>query len=194
MGGSRRNRLTEGELIAAAKSGNVHAYEDLVRLYQDIAWRTALVILRDPHDAEDAVQVAFVKAWQHLATFRTGSPFRPWILKIVANEAKNLHLSRQRRSRHIAPGADVTLVASSSLEPEVAMIVGERSAELVQAIDRLPERDRVVLYCRYVLELNEGETAAVLGCARGTVKSRLHRAIAHLRDVLQGNDRAEALQ
>jgi RNA polymerase sigma-70 factor (ECF subfamily) len=176
--------LTEDELIAAAKSGSVGAYEQLVRLYQDIAWRTSLVILRDRNDAEDAVQSAFIKAWQHLDSFRSGSPFRPWLLRIVANESRNVRSSRQRRLRHVAAGVDTTLVPNSSPEPEMLMIVAEQSAELVRHIDLLPETDRLVLYFRYVLELNEQEMAGVLQCARGTVKSRLHRAISRLRQQL----------
>jgi RNA polymerase sigma-70 factor (ECF subfamily) len=177
--------LTEDELIAAAKSGSVQAYEQLVRLNQDIAWRTSLVILHDRSDAEDAVQSAFIKAWQHLDSFRTGSPFRPWLLRIVANESRNVRISRQRRLRHIAADADTTQVRNSSPEPESLLIVAEQSAELVRHIDLLPEHDRLALYCRYVLELNEPEMADVLQCARGTVKSRLHRAISRLRQQLE---------
>ena len=174
--------MTEDELIASAKSGNVSAFEDLVRLYQNIAWKTALIILRHPADAEDAVQTALVKAWQHLASFRTGSAFRPWFLRIVANESKNLRMSRQRSmSRSIDIGEHVEL-RSTEPSPEAYLLVAERSAELLHEINALADADRKILYCRYVLQLTEPEIAEVLEIARGTVKSRLHRAIGRLRE------------
>ena len=169
-------------MIASAKSGNVSAYEELVRLYQNLAWKTALIILRHPSDAEDAVQTALVKTWQHLGSFRTGSVFRPWFLRIVANESKNLRMSRQRsmsRTTEIGEQADLR---TSEPGPEGYLLVAERSAELVSQINSLPNADREILYCRYVLELTEAEIAEVLEIARGTVKSRLHRAVGRLRE------------
>ena len=80
--------LEEAELIERARRGEVVAYEELVLRYQDVAIRTAYLIAPDS-DAEDAAQEAFVKAWSALPRFRAGSPFRPWLLRIVANEASN---------------------------------------------------------------------------------------------------------
>lgn len=183
--------MNEDELIVSAKRGDVHAYEELVRLYQSLAWKTALVILRHTTDAEDAVQSALVKAWQHLDSFRNGSPFRPWLLRIVANEAKNLRLSRQRTVSRSADLADLEVLRSKEPAPDLAVLVAERSVELVREINRLGDADREILYCRFVLQLSEPEIAEVLDIARGTVKSRLHRAIGRLRERLSTDEGEE---
>ena len=79
----------EAELIARAKGGELDAYEEIVRRHQAIAFRTAWVITRSAADAEEAAQDGFVKAHAALRRFREGAPFRPWLLAIVANEARN---------------------------------------------------------------------------------------------------------
>jgi len=93
--------LDESDLIGRAKRGDTHAYEDLVYAHQGIAFRTAYVIAGNAADAEEAAQDAFVKAWRALGRFREGSPFRPWLLRIVANEARNRRRSAGRRA-HLA--------------------------------------------------------------------------------------------
>src|SRR6266545_3590938 len=93
--------LDESDLIQRAKRGETHAYEELVHAYQGIAFRTAYVIARNAADAEDAAQDGFVKAWRALGRFREGAPFRPWLLRIVANEARNRRRSGGRRA-HLA--------------------------------------------------------------------------------------------
>ena len=90
--------LDESELIRRAQRGDEHAYEELVHAYQGIAFRIAYVIARNAGDAEDATQDGFVKAWRALGRFRTGAPFRPWLLRIVANEARNRRRSAGRRA------------------------------------------------------------------------------------------------
>jgi RNA polymerase sigma-70 factor (ECF subfamily) len=88
----------EETLVARAKRGETTAYEELVRMHQGIAFRVALVAAGDRGDAEEAAQDAFVKAYRALGRFREGSPFRPWLLRIVANEARNRRRSAGRRS------------------------------------------------------------------------------------------------
>ncbi|MGH2815185.1 MAG: RNA polymerase sigma factor, partial [Actinomycetota bacterium] len=89
--------LDEEELVEQARGGDARAYAVLVRRYQDLAFRTAFVIAGGSADAEDAAQEGFVKAWYALPRFRAGSPFRPWLLAIVANEARNRRRSGRRR-------------------------------------------------------------------------------------------------
>ena len=88
----------ESELIERAQRGDAMAYEDLVRRHQDAALRTAGLVLAGAAETEDAVQDAFVKAYAALGRFRAGSAFRPWILRIVANEARNRRRSAGRRA------------------------------------------------------------------------------------------------
>src|SRR5258705_6422852 len=87
----------DGELFARAQRGETAAYEEIVQRYQDIAFRTAYVITGSTADAEDAAQEGFVKAYRALATFRSGAEPRPWLLRIVANEARNRARSAGRR-------------------------------------------------------------------------------------------------
>src|SRR2546430_16021890 len=90
-------RPTDGELFTRAQRGDQVAYEEIVQRYQDIAFRTAYVITGSTADAEDAAQEGFVKAYRALATFRSGAEPRPWLLRIVANEARNRARSAGRR-------------------------------------------------------------------------------------------------
>src|ERR1700736_3525131 len=82
-------RPTDGELFTRAQRGDQAAFEEVVQRYQQVAFRTAYVITGSSADAEDAAQEGFVKAFRALATFRTGAEPRPWLLRIVANEARN---------------------------------------------------------------------------------------------------------
>jgi RNA polymerase sigma factor (sigma-70 family) len=175
---------SESALLARACGGDIDAYEQLVRLHQQIAFRTALVLARNSADAEEAAQDAFVKAWRALRRFDRSRPFRPWLLAIVANEARNRRRAAGRREALVlravaaSPGAADGAGAAS---PELALLVAERHGALVAALERLDERDRQVIACRYLLELTEAEIAAALGCRAGTVKSRLSRALERLR-------------
>jgi RNA polymerase sigma factor (sigma-70 family) len=173
----------EEALVERARRGDLDAFETLVLAYQSLAFRTAFVIAGDAADAEEAAQDAFVKAHRALGRFHTGEPFRPWLLTIVANEARNRRRARGRRAALAlraagepeAPGED----------PEAATLATERREWLRDAVERLRDDDRDVLACRYFLELSEEETAAALGIARGTVKSRIHRALGRLQEELR---------
>jgi RNA polymerase sigma-70 factor, ECF subfamily len=174
------------ELVEEARRGNVAAYEELVHRYQGIAFRTAYLIAGSAQDAEDAAQDGFVKAYRALGRFRAGAPFRPWVLQIVSNEARNRRRSAGRRA-----GLAVRLMAAepsgdAAPSPEAEMVASERRRELAAALEHLREEERLVIACRFFLELSEEETAAALGVRRGTVKSRQSRALAHLREVLEG--------
>ena len=175
--------LDENTLVVRAKRGDATAYEELVRMHQGIAFRVALVAAGDRSDAEEAVQDGFVKAYRALGRFRDGAPFRPWLLQIVANEARNRRRSAGRRT-----GLALRVAAAASGDaapsPEAAALTHERRTELLDALGRLEERDREVLIHRFVLELGEEETAAALGVRRGTVKSRTSRALDRMRAVV----------
>jgi len=173
---------SESVLLARACGGDLDAYEQLVRLHQQIAFRTALVLARNAADAEEAAQDAFVKAWHALRRFDRSRPFRPWLLAIVTNEARNRRRAAGRREALALRAAAASAgPADGAASPELALLVAERHGALVAALERLDERDRQVIVCRYLLELTEAETAAALGCRAGTVKSRLSRALERLR-------------
>jgi RNA polymerase sigma-70 factor, ECF subfamily len=177
----------DAELIDRARRGDVMAYEDLVRRHQAVAIRTAHVIAPDG-DAEDAVQEAFVKAYRALGRFRAGSPFRPWLLRIVANEARNRRRSAGRRVGLALRSAEDRRPDDAAPSPESAVLADERRRWLLAGVNALRDDDRAVIAARYFLELSEAETAEVLGLALGTVKSRLSRALGRLRSALGPTD------
>jgi RNA polymerase sigma factor (sigma-70 family) len=170
------------QLAERARRGDAAAFEDLVRRHQPIAFRTAVVLTGSAADAEDAAQEAFVKAWRALPRFRAGAPFRPWLLAIVANEARTRRRAAGRREGWTARAAAAAETEPPPDGPLATVLVRERAAELAGALSALGERDRTVLALRYVLDLPEREIAAVLGCRPGTVKSRLSRALDRLRE------------
>src|ERR671928_2125569 len=102
-----RPREEQG-LIDRAQRGDEEAYAELVQQYQGLAFRTAYLLTGSAADAEDAAQDAFVKAWRALGRFRRGAPFRPWLLQIVTNEARNRRRSAGRRARLALRAADET--------------------------------------------------------------------------------------
>ena len=171
----------ESTLVARARRGEAAAYEELVRMHQAIAFRVALVNAGDRADAEEAVQDGFVKAYRALGRFREGAPFRPWLLRIVANEARNRRRSAGRRAGMTLRVAGAAASGDAAPSPEAAVLDGERRTELLDAIARLDERDREVLVHRFLLGLDEQETSEALGIRRGTVKSRTSRALERLR-------------
>jgi RNA polymerase sigma factor (sigma-70 family) len=178
--------LDETELIERAKRGDATAYGELVQRHQGIAFRTAYVIARDASDAEEAAQDGFVKAYRALGRFRAGAPFRPWLLQIVANEARNRRRSAGRRASLVLRAAEENRPGDAVPSPEAALLGSERRAELLAAVNALREEERDVIACRFFLDLSEEETAATLDIKLGTVKSRTSRALAHLREEVEG--------
>lgn len=161
------------------RSGDRDAYAELVRRHAPTALRTA-VLLGAGSDAEDVVQEALVKAYRSLGSFREGAPFRPWLLRIVANETRNHHRTAVRRTAR----EDRATLAEELLDPGDEVADREQKEHLLAAIESLPDRLRAVVTCRYLLELDERETATVLRLPKGTVKSRLSRGLARLREQL----------
>ena len=163
------------------------AYEELVRRHQAVAIRTAHIVAPDG-DAEDAVQDAFVKAYAALNRFRAGAPFRPWLLRIVANEARNRRRSAGRRAGLALRSVEDRRPDEAAPSPESAVLAEERRTWLLAGVNALRDDDREIIAARYFLDLNEAETSEVLGLPRGTVKSRLSRALGRLRDGLASSD------
>jgi RNA polymerase sigma-70 factor (ECF subfamily) len=181
--------LDDNELVERARDGDAEAFATLVRGHQEIAFRTAYLITGNAADAEDAAQAGFVKAHRGLARFRAGEPLRPWLLTIVANEARNRRRAAGRRTAlALRAAGEEHPSGAAAPSPEAALLAGERRAALLGALARLREEDRVVIGCRYLLELSEAETAAALDVRPGTVKSRLSRGLERLRAELGGDD------
>jgi RNA polymerase sigma-70 factor (ECF subfamily) len=174
----------ESELVERARRGDTAAYGELVRRYQNLAFCVAYVIVGSAEEAEDAAQEAFVRAYNALGSFRDGSPVRPWLLTIVANAARTRRSAAARHPTLALSAAADRPSDDAAQSPETAALAAERQRELLRAVHALRADDQQVIVCRYFLDLTEAESAAVLHCPRGTVKSRLSRALRRLRQQL----------
>lgn len=175
----------ESRLIAEAKSGDQRAYAKLLARHQAIAFRAAYLVTGSAAEAEDATQEACMKAWLALGRFRSAAPFRPWLVQIAVNEARNRRRAAGRRAGlalrlHPSP-AEPGSVPSAESEA----LAGEERAQLAAAVGRLREDDQLIIAARYFLGLSEAETAIALGLRRGTAKSRLSRALGRLQQQME---------
>jgi RNA polymerase sigma-70 factor (ECF subfamily) len=172
----------DARLVERAVGGDELAFADLVRRHQARALRLAFVICGSTQEAEDAVQDAFVKTYAALPRVRPHTAVRPWLMRIVANTARNRRRSAGRRERATARSQAQASSGSRSVEDDALAVL--RDEALLTAVSRLGWRERRVLGLRYFAGLSEAETAAALGIAVGTVKSRSSRALRRLHDEL----------
>lgn len=173
---------SEQELALRAQGGDARAFEQLVAPHREVMFRVAYLIVRNAADAEDAAQDALVKAWRALGRFRAGAPLRPWLLAIAANEARNRRRGSGRGERLVLRATAISSGEAAPSPEDLAVAAVDRS-RLLAALEQLPDAQRLVLECRYLLGLSEEATAAALGIRRGTVKSRAARALDRLREV-----------
>jgi RNA polymerase sigma factor (sigma-70 family) len=150
------------------------------------AVRLATVVLGTVQGADDVVQIALERAWRARESYDAARPFRPWLLRIVANTARNDRRARGRRAHLVLRAAGEARESRPSIEEE-AVTADERRVVLA-GLNRLASADREVIALRYFDELTESEMATVLECPTGTVKSRLSRAMARLRTELERSD------
>ena len=172
----------ERELVLRAQRGDEGAFAQLVRVHEEIAFRVAYLITGNAAEAEDAAQEGFFKVWRALGRFRPGEPFRPWVLRIVANEARNRRRSTARRVQLVLRAGSAEVSGDAAPSPETDAVAAEERRRLLEALSALPKKAQLVLGCRYLLELSEEETAATLDLRRGTVKSRTARALERLKE------------
>jgi len=171
------------ELVTRARAGDDAAFGALVGRYQAVAMRVAAAISGSVEDAADIAQEAFVKAHRSLPKLADPAMVRPWMLRIVANEAKNVLRGRaRRRQREERYGS---WVIGTARDPEASALDADAARDLGLALGRIGARDRQVLAYRYFAGLSEAETARALEVATGTVKSRTARALTRLRAELE---------
>ena len=187
---------SESRLVSAARAGDAAAFAELVAPHLDVAFRAAFLITGSAADAQDAAQEGLVKAWQALERFRIDAPFRPWLVRIVINEAHNrrravgrqagLALRLAQNAKRAAPRHGDHAQGDEPTAPgaDAVVLADERRVRLLAAVAALREDDQLVIAARYFLGLSEAETATALSLRVGTVKSRLSRALARLRDAL----------
>ena len=168
---------TDDEAIRLCQDGDRDAFRYLVEAYKHPLYGTAVLMTGNPALAEEHVQEALLNAWRGIRSFRRGRPFKPWLMRILVNDV----LSGQRRR------ALRTVPLDESPEPRAASDEAEAIANretLRQALDQLTPEHREVVVLRYFADLSVAEVARSTGVREGTVKSRLHRALRQMRDLL----------
>jgi RNA polymerase sigma-70 factor (ECF subfamily) len=163
--------VSEAGLIPAARAGDESAFDSLVGPLIEPAFKLAVVLLRDPYEAQDAVQEATVKAWRNLAGLRDETAVRRWFFAIVANQCRSM-----RRARWWS----VARLERIPRREADAVQDGSR-LDLERELSRLPATDRATLFLFFYLDLPLGEVAKVLGISPQAAKSRVHRAVVRLR-------------
>ncbi len=178
----------DDELIRRARQGDPLAWETLVRRHQEHVFRLAYLTLRDAAEAEDMAQETFLRAFLSLDRFELGRPLRPWLTRIAVNLARNRRRALGRYLNHLRR-AFASEPESERVEagPERDFQARRQAATLREAVQRLSRQKQEVVYLRFFLAMPEAEMAEALDIPPGTVKSRLHRAIADLRRMIKAD-------
>ena len=168
--------VTDEELVALARAGDAGAFDELVARHQSAAFRAAMSALRNPHDAEEAAQDAFVRAWANLVRFRGDASFRTWLLTIVWNVAMSRRRSMAPWFRRAVPLDAAAEVPERSAGPHGEASFHETRALVVTAIEGLSPKLRDVLLLAQSGDYGYGEIAVMLSIPVGTVKWRVSEA------------------
>ena len=180
---SGRDVATDGAVVRAVLAGDTERYGELVRRYRDRYARYAARMLGSADAAEDAVQDAFVRAYDQLAQCREPDNFVGWFFLILRNRC----FAERRRSRDVAPLEAAGAVAATD-PPDGAVEMAERRQALQQALLELTPEQREVFVLKHVEGLSYGEIAERLSTSVPSLKMRMHRAYDRLREQLR--DRA----
>jgi RNA polymerase sigma-70 factor (ECF subfamily) len=184
---TRAESLTDLEVIERVKAGDTGLYEIIMRRYNQRLYRATRAILRDDAEAEDVMQDAYVRAYQHLNQFAGEALFSTWLTRIAVHEALRRVRMRNRNEQLNDTQYDEEgsmSIAETSLNPEQRASVAEIGQLLEEALLGLPAQYRTVIMLRDVEEMSTAETAAALELTEENVKVRLHRGRAMMRDWL----------
>jgi RNA polymerase sigma-70 factor, ECF subfamily len=190
--------LPDEEVVRRILQGETALFELIMRRYNQRLYRVARAILRDDAEAEDVMQDAYVRAYEHLAQFAGRSQFSTWLTRIAIHEALARSQRRRRTGQFSAHDSQKGMqdgevnVTADALNPEEQVSVSELRGALEAAILSIPEQYRLVLMMRDVEQLNTQETAAALELTEENVKVRLHRARAMVRKNLFSRAGADA--
>jgi RNA polymerase sigma factor (sigma-70 family) len=181
--------MLEGDLVRRARNGDLHAYDELVRRYQERIYATIYHMTSNHEDANDLAQDSFIKAYQALKSFKGGSSFYTWLYRIAVN--KTINFLKQRKNRHHYSLNDLDF--NTEHNPDLVALISEKTPFrevgltelqkiLNEALLRLSEPHRIVVVLHDVQGLSHEEIAEIMNCNIGTVRSRLFYA----RQQLQG--------
>ncbi len=169
--------MNDAEAVRLCQSGSLDSFRHVVERYQDVLYGTAYLMTSNGAIAEECVQESFLSAWRGIGGFRSGSPLKPWLVRILVNTVLDLRRRRNLPTEYIEG-------ATLPGEDDPAKQVSDRES-IRQALAVLPEEQRQAVMLRYFTGLSTSETAEALGWAEGTVKSRLHRALQQMRIELE---------
>jgi RNA polymerase sigma-70 factor (ECF subfamily) len=181
--------MLEGDLVRRARKGDLKAYDELVRRYQERIYATVYHMTANHEDANDIAQDAFIKAYQALKSFKGGSSFYTWLYRIAVN--KTINFLKQRKNRHHFSLNDIDFNAEN--DPDLVALVSDKTPfrnvgltelqkKLNESLLKLSEPHRMVVVLHDVQGLSHDEIADIMDCNVGTVRSRLFYA----RQQLQG--------
>jgi RNA polymerase sigma-70 factor (ECF subfamily) len=179
----------EAALVRSAQGGDSAAFTKIVRAYQRPVFRVAYGLTRNTADADDLAQETFVRAYQAIDRFRVGEPLYPWLARIATNLAFSLFRRRKRRPETaLEPMVEAGAQWGVDDDPAEHAAAGERNEQVRVAFEKLSPEHQSVLSLRAVQDLSYQEIALVLRVPPGTVMSRLSRARAELKRLLDGSD------
>ncbi len=193
--GSGYNELTEAELIERAQGGDQEAFRRLVVATQEKAYSVALGYCKNPEDAMDRVQEAYVKAFRSITRFQGGSTFYTWFYRILMNGCIDFSRREAKRKRDVGfdegleggeSAVETTTGGLSNSNPARNLANQELGEKIHSAMEKLSDAHREILVLREIQGLSYEELADLLGIARGTVMSRLHHAREKLKRSLEG--------
>ncbi len=179
--GETANMLAvDSELVARCQGGDIAAYEELVRRHREAVYRVVYAVLGNHDHAEDVVQEAFLHAYQTIRRFDSRRPLAPWLKRIGVNCA----ISALRRQGRMARATKRNVAVSYEPNPEDRAIANDLQAAVSEAVSKLPTKQRTAIMLFSLEDMNLADTAEVMGCTVGTVKTHLHRARQKLRELL----------
>lgn len=178
-------------VLAGERDAARERFADLVTRQQRRAVRIAYNYLRDAHDADEAVQDAFLKVFTHITTYREEYPFEVWFTRILVNGCLDLRKARTRRLRWVLPistqpnAAPPPEPVAQQPSPEDRLMSSERAREITSAVEQLPDRQRLVFTLCHISEHTTSEISQALGLSEATVRVHLFRAVRKLRKLLE---------
>ncbi len=179
-------QVAERDLILRTRAGDDRAWQELMGLHQEAVFRLGYLILGDADAAADVAQETFLRAYHALHRFDLDRPLRPWLLRIASNHSKNWLRALGRYMNTLKRFADLEFTGRSERRPAERKLYSRQISTLTwEAIRKLDPTDQQIIFLRYFLDLPVAEAADALGVRPGTVKSRLHRALARLRRIIE---------
>jgi RNA polymerase sigma-70 factor, ECF subfamily len=179
---------TKALVVAGDRETARERFGELVASQQRRAVRIAYQYLRDPHDADEAVQDAFVKVFTHITSYREELPFEVWFTRILVNGCLDLRKARARRLKWVLPVEPACDTGSHGAEvnrsAEEALVAKARMKEITAAVEQLPDRQRSVFVLCHFSERTTNEISEILGMSEATVRVHLFRAVHKLRRLL----------